>query len=464
MAAMERAFFWHQGLFLQPQHFQLQDRYFQSLTTPFHNYLQPHFWGVGSLQLREAALGNLTVDLVRGEFLFPDGTFVVLPDNGLLDGRSFSEDWVEGGKPLEVLLGLRKWNPAGENVTVLSSLERIGEVATRFVTTTEPEDAPDMHQGGPPAQVKRLYHVLRLFWASEEEELGDYELIPLLRLERSGEEIRHSPRFFPPCLTIDASAPLQRLIVEIRDQLASRAHQLEAYKRDRGIHTAEFGARDMVYLLALRSLNRYVPLLFHLTGSRPVHPWMVYGLLRQIIGELSAFSESVNCMGEQDEGDSLVPPYNHRRLWRCFSAVQSVLVRLLDEITAGPDYMLQLLFDGTYFAAELAPAMFEGRNRFYLVVETGADDPQLVTSFTTLAKVGSRESLPLLIARALPGIALTPLEQPPQELPRRAGAFYFRIDHHHEQWQQVQRYHNLAIFWDTAPEDLKVELMVVGRS
>ncbi|HEB50662.1 MAG TPA: type VI secretion system baseplate subunit TssK [Desulfobulbus sp.] len=461
---MERSLFWHQGLFLQPQHFQLQDRYFQSLLTPVRSFLQPHFWGVCSLQLREAALGNLTVDLVRGEFLFPDGTFVSLPDNGLLEARSFSEDWVEGGKPLAVLIGLRKWNPGGENVTVLSSLENINDVATRFVTTTEPEDAPDMHQGGPPARVKRLHHVLKLFWASEEDQLGDYELIPLLHLERSGEEIIPAPRFFPPCVTVDGSDHLRQSIVEIRDLLASRAHQLEAYKRDRGIHAAEFGARDMVFLLALRSLNRYVPLLFHLTDARPVHPWTVYGLLRQIIGELSSFSETVNFMGEGEDGGSLLPPYNHRRLWNCFAAARSILVRLLDEITAGPDYMLQLLFDGTYFAAELPPAMFEGRNSFYLVVETAEDDPGLVDSFTGLAKLGSRETLPLLIARALPGIGLTHLEQPPQELPRRAGSLYFRIDHHNEQWQQVQRYHNLAVFWDAAPQDLKVELMVVGRS
>ncbi|MFH1147859.1 MAG: type VI secretion system baseplate subunit TssK, partial [Pseudomonadota bacterium] len=46
---------------------------------------------------------------------------------------------------------------------------------------------------------------------------------------------------------------------EIRDQIAGRSRQLEEYKTQRGIQTAEFGTRDMVYFLALRSLNRYVP-------------------------------------------------------------------------------------------------------------------------------------------------------------------------------------------------------------
>ena len=38
--------FWHQGLFLQPQHFQLSEKYQRSLLQPFQAYMQPHFWGV----------------------------------------------------------------------------------------------------------------------------------------------------------------------------------------------------------------------------------------------------------------------------------------------------------------------------------------------------------------------------------------------------------------------------------
>ncbi len=461
---MERPFFWHQGLFLQPQHFQLQDQYIQSLLTPLHTYLQPHFWGIGSMTIQDAALGSLSLQVLDGKFLFPDGSFVSLPDNGLLAPRSFSEDWVESGKPLGVLLGVRKWNPAGDNVTVLSSVENMSDVSTRFVSATEPEEVPDLYQGEATALVKRLYYVLKIFWDSEEDELGDYELIPLARLQRHGENIVRSERFFPPCLCIDGFGPLMKLIADIRDQLASRAHMLEAYKRERGIHTAEFGPRDTVYLLALRSLNRYVPELVHITEARTVHPWTVYGLLRRIIGELSSFSETVNVLGEQEgEGDALVPSYNHRKLHTCFLAAQDVLLRLLDEITAGPEYMLELVYDGAYFSGELSPAMFDAHNRFYLVVATDHDPGPIIQSFTGLAKIGSRESLPLLIARSLPGIRTNHLETAPQELPRRTGSYYFQIDHHSDLWQQVQRGNQLAIFWDTAPDEVKIELMVVGR-
>jgi len=461
---MERPLFWHQGLFLQPQHFQLEGLHTRSLLTPFHEFLTPHFWGVGHMSIQKAALGNRSFNLLKGEFLFPDATHVVFPGNALIEARSFEEDWVEGGKPLTVWAGIRKWNPAAENVTVLSNHDALSGVATRFVTSADPQEAADLHQSGPTAQVKRMNYLLRLFWETEIDQLGDYVLIPISRLIRTGDEIILSPDFVPPCLTLASDEVLLKLVKEIRDEISARSRQLESYKKERGIHTAEFGARDMVYLLALRSLNRYGPMLHHFTESRQVHPWAVYGVLRQLIGELSAFSVQVSALGEVSDGSAPLPGYDHRRLGECFTGAHDLIIRLLNEITAGPDYMIQLLYDGTYFGADLAPAVFGGANRYFLVFETQADPKPLLQSLETAGKLGSREALPLLIARALPGIRMEHLVLPPQELPRRAFSIYFQLDHHSDLWSRVEKGKNLALYWDTAPEDLKVELMVVGRS
>jgi type VI secretion system protein ImpJ len=461
---MNRPLYWHQGLLLQPHHFQQQDLYFQSLLAPYQRFIQPYLWGVGRSEIQESALGNRTFTLTGGEFLMPDRTHVMIPGNALVEARSFEEDWIEGEKPLAVFLGLRKHSETGENVKVLPDLENLTEVTTRFVATSDSEETPDVHQQGPAAQVRRMYYLLKIFWDSEIDQLGDYLLIPLAQLTRSGEDITVAEQFIPPSLTLSASEQLLKIVKEIRDQIAARGTQLEAYKRDRGIHTAEFGARDMVYLLALRSLNRYIPALHHMTDSGHVHPWWVYGMLRQMIGELSSFSDGVNVMGRTENETLRLSKYSHGNLWQCFHEAQLLVTRLLDEITAGPEYMIQLLYDGTYFATEMTPQMFEGRNRFYLVFETEEDPQTVLTSMENIAKLSSRETLPILIARALPGIRLQHLQPPPQELPRRTNAAYFQIDHHSDQWSHIQKSHNMALYWDTAPEDLKVELMIVGRT
>lgn len=460
---IQRPLFWHQGLFLQPQHFQLIDLSFRSLLNPFNNYMVPHFWGVADLEIQKAALGTRTFSLLNGNFLFPDGTHVVLPDNAVVNARSFDEAWVDGGKPFTVYIGIKKWSNAAENVTVLEKSDSVSEVTTRFVTTADAEEVRDLHMSGPSAQVKMLYQTMKIFWETEKEQVGDYVLLPVAQLERSGEEINLSQNFIPPCLLISSSGILMKLIKEIRDQVSARGRQLEEYKSQRGIQTAEFGSRDMVYLLALRSLNRYIPLLFHFTETQQVHPWTVYGILRQLIGELSSFSENITVMGELKDKTRILPVYNHRNISECFSAAKTLVSQLLDEITAGPDYVIRLVSDGTYYAADLKPAIFEGSNRFYLVLKTEADPKGVLQSISTAAKLGSREHLPLLIARALPGIGLEHLPVPPQELPRRANSIYFAVDHHNEHWALVSRGHNLALYWDNAPEDMEAELMVVGR-
>ncbi len=461
---MRRPIFWHQGLFLQPQHFQLKDLYDQSLLIPFHRFINPHFWGIGDIEIQQAALGNRSFDLLSGNFLFPDMTYTGFPDNAVIEARSFESAWEEGGKTFTVYVGLKKWNDAGENVTVLSSLNNLFDVTTRFVTTTQPEEIQDLHQNGPSAEVKRLYYVLKIFWETEMDLLGDYELIPLACLEKDGDEIVLSKQFIPPCLCISGSETLNKLVPEIRDQISSRGRQLETYKRERGIHSAEFGTKDMVYLLALRSLNRYIPLLTHLTETKRIHPWSMYSVLRQVIGELSSFSGNISVNGEQEHGTSLLLGYDHQNLWECFSGAKLLITRLLDEITAGPEYIIQLLYDGTYFSAELPPTIFEGRNQFFLVFETETDPKNVLQTMGKIAKLSSRQTLPILIARSLSGIKLDHLAIPPQELPRRAHSIYFQIDHHSDQWDQVQKGNNLALYWDAAPQDLKAELMVVRRT
>jgi type VI secretion system protein ImpJ len=395
--------------------------------------------------------------------VLPDNTHLVYPGNALFESRSFEDAWIDGGKPFTVYLGLRKLDRSGENVTVLSNLDNISDIVSRYVTATDPEEIRSIYEDGPPGNVRRLYYVLKIFWETEMDQADDYVTVPVAKLVRTGDSIGLSKVYAPPSLVLSATPALEKLIKEVRDQIAARGRQLEAYKRERGIHTAEFSARDMVYLLALRTLNRYAPFLFHITDTPRVHPWAVYGLLRQVIGELSAFSEQVSAMGEMADGSYQVPAYDHRRLWECFSAARSVIIRLLDEITAGPEYVIQLISDGTYYAADLTPQIFEGRNHFYLVLDTDTPQDALLKSLATTGKLSAKESLPILIARALPGIQLTHLPDPPQELPRRSRATYLKIDTHNDQWQKVLKFNNIAMFWDTAPNDLKIELMVSGR-
>lgn len=461
---MVKPIFWHQGLFLQPHHFQLSDLYNRSLFDPWHRFLTPHFWGTGGFEIDEAVLASSVFDIRSGEFLFPDNSHVILGENAVIQARSFESAWEDGGKPFCVYLGLKKWDSDGENVTLVSDFKNLSSVSNRFASLSAPEEIEDLHGNGPRAEVRRMNFLVKIFWETEIGLQGDFQMIPIARLRRKLEDIVVDPEFIPPCLTIEGSFVLAAIVKEIKDQLFAKTRQLEAVKRAKGVHTAEFGSRDMVYMMALRSLNRTVPLLAHLTGTAQVQPWVIYGILRQIIGELSSFSAQVSARGELEDGTVLVKEYDHKKLWECFTGAQKLITRLLDEITAGPEYIIPLHFDGTYYTADLSPTLFEGSNRFYLVLETRQGPDAIIESMQHIAKLSSRESLPILIAQSLPGIRLTLLETIPQELPRKADAIYFQADHHGKPWESVTRGNNMALYWDAAPDDLGVELMIVRRN
>jgi type VI secretion system protein ImpJ len=433
------------------------------LISSYIKFQEPYFWGIGKISIEKSSLEVKLFNLESGEFLFPDGSFVSLEKNGLVNSRAFQDDWIEGGKPFTVYLGLKKWFNAGDNVTVLPKLNNISEVTTRFVAANDHETVKDLHAGGAEGKVKLLRYALKIFWEAELNQLGDYELLPIAQLERFGAEIRLSEDFIPPSLSI-TSTGLNKLIKEITDQVTARSHQLEEYKSKRGIQSVEFGARDMVYLLALRSINRYIPLLYHYMEAEHSHPWHVYGLLRQLIGELTTFSEEVSVLGEFEDGKKTAPNYDHSSLFHCFSSVQGIISYLLDEITAGPEYIIQLLFDGMFFTADIKPSVFEGRNRFFLAVKSDEDPAEIIKALNGIAKLSSKSHIDMLISRSLPGIGLNYIQVPPQELPRRTRTTYFTINQFDEQWAAVAKHYQLALYWNDVPEDVEIELMVVrGR-
>jgi len=461
---MPKSLLWTQGLFLEPQHFQLLDRHQDFLLEPFRRFVAPYFWGIATLDVAKNALGSRVFAINSGEFLFPDGTHACFPGNCVVEGRSFAEAWDDGDKFFLIYLGVKKYREQGRNVTVVPELEKLSGITSRYVTEVEPDEIADQHLAGPSAQAQQLNYLLRLVWETEKDQMGDYQLLLLGQLERDGDEIRLSPHVVPPTISIRGSQELFNLIKEIRNEIASRSRRLEEFKRQRGVHNSEFGARDMVHLLALRTLNRYVPLLFQMTEAPCLHPWPVYAALRQLIGELSTFSDQISALGESADGGSLLPGYDHQSLGHCFMAAQALIVRLLDEVTAGPDYIIRLLYDGSYYCADLPAAIFEGHNHYYLAVQTGENPQAIIDGLSDIAKISTRESMPLLIVRALPGLKLSPLQTPPPALPRRAGSVYFQLDHHSETWGRIQQAKNIALYWDGAPDDFQIELMIVERA
>ncbi|MBT3202816.1 MAG: type VI secretion system baseplate subunit TssK [Gammaproteobacteria bacterium] len=457
-----KSVFWHQGLFLQPQHFQLADRSQEARLYPYQNYLQPHFWGVCQIQMLASSLGHRTCEIESGEFIFPDGTFISIPQNSIISPRSFEEEWVDPDKPFTIYLALHKHSQYDDNVSVLADLGSHQDVTTRYVTTTNPENIKDLYAQGPEAQVKFLRYALKIVFDNEKDEMNDYDLIPISQVIRDGDAIIYNQQYLPPSITISSTPELFRIIKEVRDEITGRAMQLSAYKAP--VHAKKgFDANLLRYKMALQSLSRFVPRLFHITESGQVHPWDVYGVLRELIGEISTFTDRMTLLGETYEGERLLPGYEHTDLGNCFYSASNIVSQLLNEITIGPQYLVDMKNDGIAFSADVPTQFFTEHVDFYLIVNTESEFESSEKSLLTAAKLCSRDSVEVLQERSLPGVGMMYMASAPPGLPRRPNSYFLRLDIHDDQWSSVVRQENIALLWNEAPEDTKVELVIVRK-
>ncbi|MGY4730817.1 type VI secretion system baseplate subunit TssK [Burkholderia pyrrocinia] len=456
--------YWHQGMLLQPQHFQLAELHQQFRLAPWLTSGLPHFWGVGELKLSEAAIDNRMIEIRSAHLLFPDRAYAEYPGNAVVMARAFDPAWLGDGRSLTVHIALKRLARDENNVTVSTAPDALPRAATRYATLQSADEVRDLYSDHPPAPVRTLKHVLKIVFDRELDGLTDHETIPIARVVRDGERLRLDDDFVAPCYTVSGSSDLLNRITCIRDELAGRARQLQQFKNPREMQRAEFDASYMVFLLALRSLNRFGPLLFHFTECKQLHPWTVYGVLRQLVGELSAFSEHFDMLGETRDARGGLPSYDHLDLGGCFSRAHTLIGHLLDEITIGPECLATFEPDGVQHAAQVPLEIFGASHRFYLVIRSEQDPDTLAQRFLHGGRVASTGEMSMLIALALPGIELTRLPCAPQGVPRRSHAHYFRFEQIGRQWEAIKRDGHVALRWLDAPADFRAELVAVRHA
>jgi type VI secretion system protein ImpJ len=463
-----RPIFWGQGMFLQPQHFQQQDSYHEARLRCYLHWLSPFCWGVKTLVLNETALRNFTFEIEQCELVTWEGTLVRfqgerLPSNARIVPRSFEQALDPGGGPVGVYLGVKRlqWEEANASLRPEPD-RRAGAADGQLRFSIQERDTPDLFTvNGQSASLQYLLHEVRLLFDQDAAvQSQEYEVVKIAEVLRAaqGQGAVLSRRYIPPALSVHASAVLAGMLREIRDLLTAKGREFTEYKRQYRIQNMEMGARETAYLLIMQMLNRYIPLFHHHLEVEETHPTVLYALLRQLVGELSTFSETVSVLGGP------LPAYRHDQLWECFNAAIEVTKELLDELTKGPEYVVPLVFDGEYFAADLERRFFEGKNHYYLVIKADLPPRELERLLTGTGKVCSREEMQALRQRALPGLMVRYLESPPAELPRRAHSSYFELDHRGNLWGRIEQRQNIAVFCQLPPDKTEMQLMVLFES
>lgn len=455
---IDQPLFWHQGLFLQPQHLQHTDRLNAYRATRLNTLTTPHGWGVASLQINEAALAAAQFVPMQVSVVFRDGTLVEYPGNALLGARNFTPaDIVD--KPRIVYLGLRRYVKGGNNLSIHDTTDIAALATTRFVALSDQETMPDLLTGEHEAGVKGMYFLLRLFWEDDLKNAADYDVVALAQIRHDGDAVCLAPHYVPPSLNLSAPS-LSRLLRNIRDDLVGRALQLGVHKQ-LADPSSNVDVRQIRSLYALAILNRYGALLTHMLDVHQIHPWHVYGVLCQIVGELSWFSMRCDMLGRTPDGNVLVPSYKHENIGGNVLVLSELITEMLNEIAINNEQLVRFeLVDG-YWSAIIPEALIGVRSRFYLVIRGDADPTALGTAFALSGKLCASSMISTLIAHSLPGVYLTALPAPPAGLPQHTNAVFFMVDTTCEAWSFVIKERCLSLFYPNSTEGWVVELIAI---
>ena len=419
---------WTEGMFLQPQHFQQQDRYASRQLEGRLTSSLPWLWGFFALQVDDAALlqGRIAVNSARG--VLPDGQVFSVPAD---DPAPPAFEVPADARDQVVVLAVAMARPG-----VAESDVEAGETAMppRFrAANIEVADSHATSLREAPLQIGRLN--LRLMLARDANE--GYTTIGVARLveRRADGRVALDPGFVASMLHATASPVLDSCLREIHGMLHQRGEALAA----RMVQPGRAGVGEIADFLMLQVVNRFQPLFAHLQRLPVLHPERLYDLLLALAGELSTFREQRRPIA--------YPEYRHDDLAACFRALMGDLRQSLSmvlEQTAIP-LDLQERKNGVRVAI-IADIELQRTASFVLAVNAQMPGDALRARFPTQVKIGPAERLRDLIQLQLPGVMLRPLPVAPRQIPFHAGFTYFELETRgSELWKQLETSGGLAM-------------------
>lgn len=461
MTKPKKPIYWYQGLFLQPQHLQQLDAYHESLLMPIKKYNNSYFWGVCHASFNEALLKDLTCEITSGEFIFKDGTWVSIGYNAQIEPRSFKQLWEKRHDSFKVYVALKraKYNQESVDNNLKQAATKLPNA--RFILNREENEVHDLYNHEHTAQIERLDYVLKLIWENEVELYPEYDIVALAKIEFNGQDAVLSHEFVPPVVNISNSPVLLKYLKNATEMLYARSVMLSNYKSLRKSLDGEYQPASLPFLLCLKSLCHYVPLLNHIMETPQASPWQVYGMLRQLLGELSMINDKIDVLGINSSGEALIPEYNHNNLGYCFKKVCVLIDEIIEELISSMESLINLIREGNYFRADIPVDLLRDTNKFYLCVRSKMNSEALIQILSDAIKIGCSENIPILIKRALPGVPLEPLREPLQGVLRRKDVTYFTLDSHHNTWQSIKEFANISIYLSDIAENVEISLLVL---
>ncbi len=410
---------WSEGLFLQPQHFQQQDRYFERYVETRCHALISHSWGFTDLEPERDFLSIGKFGLRSAAGVFPDGTPFRMPDDDPLPAPIDIEAAVRD-QVMYLAVPLRR----SDALDVDRAVGADGLVRHN-VQELEARDASS--GSSEPVLVEVAALRTRLMLAGEVTQA--YACVPLAHVVecRADKHVILDDSFMPTVLRARVATRLATFMTELQGLLHQRGEALGG----RVSATGRGATAEVADFLMLQAINRYEPLIAHCAESGALHPEELYRVCVSAAGELATFTTS-------SKRSPAFAGYRHERLRESFEPVIAALRASLSAVLE--QRAIPIPIEPKKFGisvAAVADRTLYTTAVFVLAARADVPAEELRRRFPAQLKVGPVEKIRDLVNLQLPGVPVHAVPVAPRQIPYHAGFAYFELDQSNELWGQL---------------------------
>lgn len=432
---------WLEGMFLQTQHFQQQDRYMENLLHVKIATIAENFWGFSEIQIDTQLLSVGKIGVASATGVFQDGTVFNFPEKDLLP------------TPFEI--------PESMNNVILylaipqkSHTAEIGTVESKGlyryqVENIEIADSTADNKQSAEIQIGKLKCQI----LSEQDDRSGFHCLQFTKIAetRANQQITLEKTFLPHCLNVKVHAQLYQIIPEMHGLLSHRATMLAGRLTD----TKQAGTAEIVDFMLLQLINRYEPIFYFLQHKKNLSPEKLFYILIQLIGEIATFTNDKRRPKE-------LFIYQHDKPYETFQPLVRELRRALSVVLEQNATAIPLhdrshgLWIGQFSEKELITT-----SNFILAVYADLPAENIRTAFPAQVKIAPVEQIRTLVSRQLSGVDLQPIAVAPRQIPYHANFSYFSINSQHEFWKMLEKSAGVAFHIGNHYPGLKLELWAI---
>lgn len=445
---MKNLIHWNEGLFLQPQHFQVFQRQVLGALTMEREIRTAYAYGALDARICDDSLANKRVHFERLAAIMPSGVYVELGENLTLDPIDIRDRFSKKNESFNIYLGIPLFQGERANTLIGKATK---ESAKKYLYHVYERAVADENTGESEKAVELLSINGRILM--EGDSFDGYEVLPLFRIMQGvGENLgqpRLAPDFFGPCPILKAYPALHRLVIQLKEQISASRKDLFRKFQAQGFNREQLQSSHLDLMLRSRTLVEADVILSEMVASGVVHPLDVYVELKKLYGSLACLNPEV--VGEATEADQLsgIEDYEHDNPYLSLKVLSKRIREILGDVVI-PDY-LEVVFERKedHYLGGFESRHFAQSDHFFIGIESKSMQPQEL--YDLVEDIDVFKFVPTSMRRkVLRGVRLKKESHVPHVLPRKSYLYYFRIIPGGEgsAWKKIEKEKEAIIEWN----------------